>query len=43
MLENNNKMDLSQIIRGGMDWNSQDHDKDHWRAIVNTVINFRVP
>jgi hypothetical protein len=35
----NIKMDL----RDGMDWTDLAQDRDQWRAVVNTVMNFRVP
>jgi hypothetical protein len=40
---NNIKMDLRVIGWGGMDWIDLAPDRDYWRALVNTVMNFRVP
>jgi hypothetical protein len=37
------KMDLRDIGRGGMDWIDLAQDMDKWRALVNTVMNLRVP
>jgi hypothetical protein len=37
------KMDLREIGWDGMDWYDLAQDKDQWRALVNTVMNFRVP
>jgi hypothetical protein len=39
----NVKMDLTQIEWGGMDWIDLAEDRDQWRALVNTVMNLRVP
>jgi hypothetical protein len=41
--EDNIKMDLREIGWGGMDWNDLAQDRDQWRALVNTVMNLRVP
>jgi hypothetical protein len=37
------KMDLAEIGRGGVDWIGLAQDRDKWRALVNTGMNFRVP
>jgi hypothetical protein len=42
-LEDNNKMDLREIGWSGMNWIDLAQDRDQWRALVNTVINLRVP
>jgi hypothetical protein len=39
----NVKMDLRKIGWGGMDWIDLVQDRDQWRALVNTVMNLRVP
>jgi hypothetical protein len=39
----NIKMDLREIEWDGMDWIDLAQDRDQWRAIVNTVMNLRVP
>jgi hypothetical protein len=39
----NNKMHLREIGWNGMDWIDVDQDRDLWRALVNMVMNLRVP
>jgi hypothetical protein len=43
MWEDNIKMDLREIGWGGMNWIDLAQDRDRWRALVNTVMNLRVP
>jgi hypothetical protein len=38
-----NKTDLREIGWGGMDSIDLAQDMDQWRALVNTVMNLRVP
>ena len=37
------KMDLQEVGRGCGDWMELAQDNDRWRALVSTVMNFRVP
>jgi hypothetical protein len=37
------KTDLREIGWGGMDWIDLAQARDQWRALVNTVMDLRVP
>ena len=41
--EDNIKMDLEEEGRGCGYWMELAQDRDRWRALVSTVMNFRVP
>ena len=41
--EDNIKMDLEEVGRGCGDWMELVQDRDRWRALVSTVMNFGVP
>jgi hypothetical protein len=36
-------MDLTEIGWEGVDWIHLARDRDQWQAVVNTVMNLRVP
>ena len=40
--EDNIKMDLEEVGRDCGDWMELAKDRDSWRALVSTVMNFRV-
>jgi hypothetical protein len=37
------RMDLTERGWGGVDWIDLAQNRDQWRALVNMVMNFRVP
>jgi hypothetical protein len=39
----NIKMDLGEVGRGDVDWIDLAKDRNRWRALVNSVLNLRVP
>ena len=41
--EDNIKMDFQKVGGGCGDWMELAQDRDRWRALVNMVMNLRVP
>jgi hypothetical protein len=39
----NIRMDLGEVQWGYVDWIGLAQDRNRWRAIVNSVLNLRVP
>jgi hypothetical protein len=37
------RMDLVEVGRGDVGWIGLAQDRDRWRALVNSVLNLRVP
>jgi hypothetical protein len=42
-VDNNNRIDLVEVEWGDVDWIGLAQDRDGWRALVNSVLNIRVP
>jgi hypothetical protein len=42
-LLDNIRMDLVEVEWGDVDWIGLTQDSDRWRALVNSVLNLRVP
>jgi hypothetical protein len=40
---NNIRMDLVEVGRGDVEWIGLAQDRNRWRALVNSVLNLRVP
>jgi hypothetical protein len=39
----NIRMDLGEVGWGDVDWIGLTKDRSRWRALVNSVLNLRVP
>jgi hypothetical protein len=41
--KDNIKMDLQEVGWGGMEWIVLAQDRERWQALINLVMNLRVP
>jgi hypothetical protein len=41
--EDDIKMNLQEVEYGGMDWIGLARDRDRWRAVLNAIMNLRIP
>jgi hypothetical protein len=41
--EDNIRMDLGEVGWGDVDWIGAPQDRNRWRALVNSLLNLRVP
>jgi len=41
--EDNIKMDIQEVGCWGVDWIELVQNRDRWQALVNAIMNFRVP
>jgi hypothetical protein len=41
--DGNYRMDLGEVGWGDVDWIGLAKDRNRWRALVNSVLNLRVP
>jgi hypothetical protein len=39
----NIRMDLGEVVWGDVDWIGLAKDRNRWRALVNSILNLRVP
>jgi hypothetical protein len=39
----NVRMDRGEVVWGDVDWIGLDQDRNRWRTVVNSMMNFHVP